>query len=86
MLLLLEGLIELFIGWNDIRELPKSFYQLPHLNTLDMAYAGANIKIEYPICLMRSIETLYIDRNTLNFAPRCLEVRANGVRFNLILR
>lgn len=82
----LKNLAEFIIGRNRLVTLPPEFYSLYHLNTLDLSYAGPTLVLPYEICLMRNIETLYIDRATLDFSPRCLTVRANGVRFNLILK
>ena len=82
----MTGLLEFIVGRNNLTVLPPEFYELTSLNVLDLSYSGPLLQLAYGICKMRSIETLYIDRNTLNFAPRCIEVRANGVRFTLVIK
>lgn len=81
----MTGLRELIIGRNRLVTLPPEFYNLTQLHTLDLSNAGPNLVIAYEICLMRNLENLYIDAVTLSFAPRCIEIRANGLRFNLVV-
>ncbi|MBK9192178.1 MAG: leucine-rich repeat domain-containing protein [Crocinitomicaceae bacterium] len=83
----LENLVHLVIGRNNLQTLPEEFYTLTGLIVLDISYAGPKLVIDPKICNFRLLETLYIDAGTLNFAPRCLEIRANSLtRFSIIIK
>jgi len=67
--------------------LPPEFYTLTRMIVLDISYSGPQLQLETGICDFRRLETLIIDQATLNFAPRCLEIRANSLdRFSIIIR
>ena len=83
----LRNLRHFVIGRNRLKTLPPEFYTLTGLIILDISFSGPKLVIEAGICDFRRLETLIIDQATLNFAPRCLEIRANSLdRFSIIIR
>ena len=77
---------ELYINWNQLKTVPNNFYDIGSLITVNFAYAGPLFILKEDICKMRRLETLFIDRPTLNFQPRCLEIRSrSNPRFSVIL-
>jgi hypothetical protein len=79
-------LTDLFVNWNQMSALPNTFYNLTKLNRLNLTNAGPSFQLSNEICSMWRLEQLYIDQNTLNFGPRCLEIRArSNPRFSIFL-
>ena len=80
------NLTDLFVNWNKLSALPFTFYNLSKLSRLNLTNAGPGFKLTDKICSMWRLEQLYIDQNTLNFGPRCLEIRArSNPRFTIFL-
>lgn len=79
-------LVELYVNWNQLTTVPNTFYDLRSLVTVNFAYAGPMFKLNEDICKMWRLETLFIDRASLNFQPRCLEIRSrSNPRFTIFL-
>jgi hypothetical protein len=57
--------------------------KLESLVELDVVKAGALLRIPESICLIRSLEVLYIDPTVV--IPGCLESRINP-RFKIVIR
>ncbi|MCD4744870.1 MAG: hypothetical protein K8R58_01060, partial [Bacteroidales bacterium] len=73
----------LYIGKNQIQELPVEMGNLSHLTELDVAYTGVMLPLPESLCSIRGLEYLYVDKNTI--VPYCLQGNRNP-RFHIMLK
>lgn len=79
----MTGLRFLYLERNDMYSLPKEMGNLTSLVELDVANAGALLKVPESMCSIRTLETLTVDPTIV--IPYCMESRISS-HFRIVVK